>query len=274
MDTYTKLSYDFSRQLTKHYSTSFSLASRLFSSSIRPHIYNIYGLVRIADEIVDTYTGPDQASRLQALALETAAAMQTGYSPNPFVHAFVSTARRYGIDARLIDPFFTSMALDIQPSTYRAANDYNRYIYGSAAVIGCMCLKVFSNGDTTLYEQLRPAAEALGRAFQKVNFLRDLVDDHDRLHRYYFPVDDFDSFDDDTKANLVGDIRADFLAGNMAIHALPIGARKAVQAASVYYEALLQRLAVTPVEVLKHSRVRVPDSYKLRLFLKISLGGR
>ena len=174
MDTYNKLSYRISELTTKSYSTSFSMSGRLFDAKIRPHIYAIYGLVRIADEIVDTYMGADTRAQLDALethVLEQLAAEQP-FSPNPIVQSFVVTAQRFGFGSELIKPFFKSMRADITAKKF-TKKSYDGYIYGSAEVIGLMCVKVFANDDA-LYDNLKPGALALGRAYQKVNFLRDM----------------------------------------------------------------------------------------------------
>ena len=262
MDLYTRTSEAMSRVLTNNYSTSFSFATRLFSKDIRRHIYNVYGLVRLADEIVDTYTGRDADKLLDALQAETHAAIPRGYSTNPVVHAFAQSASQFGIAKSLIDPFFESMRLDLDPKAYNP-KDYERYIYGSAQVVGLMCLKVFCGGDAAQYQKLEPGAKALGGAFQKVNFLRDIADDHKRLGRYYFPVGSFDGFDEATKLQIVADIDADFAAAHTAIKQLPRSARPAVMAAYQYYVRLHKKLRATPAVTIKTRRVRISNPHKL-----------
>lgn len=262
MDLYTRTAGQMSQVLTNNYSTSFGLATRLFGAEIRPHIYNVYGLVRLADEIVDTYTGSDAGQLLDDLQAETHAAIPRGYSTNTVVHAFAVTAKKFGIDASLIDPFFESMRIDLHPKNYKS-DDYERYIYGSAQVVGLMCLKVFCQGDAAQYEKLEPGAKALGGAFQKVNFLRDIADDYQRLGRYYFPVGSFKDFDEETKMYIVLDIDRDFALAHAAIVRLPATARPAVMAAYKYYLRLHNKLRETPADVIKKQRIRVSNPHKL-----------
>jgi phytoene synthase len=262
MDLYTRTAGQMSQVLTNNYSTSFGLATRLFGAEIRPHIYNVYGLVRLADEIVDTYTGSDAGLLLNDLQAETHAAIPRGYSTNTVVHAFAVTAKKFGIDASLIDPFFESMRIDLHPKNYKS-DDYERYIYGSAQVVGLMCLKVFCQGDAAQYKKLESGAKALGGAFQKVNFLRDIADDHERLGRYYFPVGSFKDFDEETKMYIVLDIDRDFALAHEAIVRLPVTARPAVMAAYKYYLRLHNKLRETPADVIKKQRIRVSNPHKL-----------
>lgn len=267
MDLYSSTSYDLSEKLTKRYSTSFSTSSRLFARSIRKHIYAIYGLVRIADEIVDTYSGNDAARHLERLKKDVYQAIKEGYSTNPIVHSFALTASSYGIGPELIDPFFESMAMDLEQKVFDQ-DLYERYIYGSAEVVGLMCLKVFVNGDTATYDFLVPGARALGAAYQKVNFLRDIAADYRDLGRVYFPNVDYKTFSERDKKRIVKDISADFTSAQTAIPHLPKNARKAVQASFDYYGELLEILKETPVAVIKSRRVRVPNRKKAVLFVK------
>lgn len=262
MDLYTRTAAKMSQVLTNNYSTSFGLATRLFGREIRAHIYNVYGLVRLADEIVDTYTGSDAGELLDALQTEVHAAIPRGYSTNPVVHAFAVTAAKYTITKTLIDPFFASMRMDLDPKSYRT-KDYERYIYGSAQVVGLMCLKVFCQGNATQYKKLEPGAKALGGAFQKVNFLRDIADDYERLGRYYFPVGSFAKFDEATKIQIVADIAADFALAHTAIRQLPKTARPAVMAAYKYYRRLHEKLRDTPAATIKKQRIRISNPHKI-----------
>jgi len=262
MDLYTRTASQMSQVLTNNYSTSFGLATRLFGREIRAYIYNVYGLVRLADEIVDTYAGRDAGELLNALQAETHAAIPRAYSTNPVVHAFAITAAKFGITKTLIDPFFESMRIDLKPKNYHA-KDYKRYIYGSAQVVGLMCLKVFCHGDAAQYKKLEPGAKALGGAFQKVNFLRDIADDHERLGRYYFPVGSFAGFDEATKIQIVADIDADFALAHTAIRQLPTSARPAVMAAYQYYLRLHKKLRATPAATIKKQRIRISNPHKL-----------
>lgn len=265
MDLYTKLSFDLSRQLTNSYSTSFGLSSRLFSREIRRHIYAIYGLVRIADEIVDTYKGDDQKLILNNLEDQIYSSMNSGYSSNPIVHSFVVTAKKFGIDRDLIEPFFESMRKDIG-NAYKPS-DYKEYIYGSAEVVGLMCLKVFCFGDEDRYTMLAPGARALGSAYQKVNFLRDMRQDNKELGRVYFPNVSFKSFSNKDKKIIEADIEKDYINARESINALPISSRVAVSTSYRYYQELLSGLKQCSARGIKSRRVRVADSKKLIIML-------
>ncbi len=266
MELYTKTSYELSRLLTLRYSTSFGKSTKLFSADIQPHIFAIYGLVRIADEIVDTYEGDDKAKLLNELEATTYQTISTGYSTSPIVHAFALTAREYAIDQPLIAAFFESMRLDLAPHIY-TQELYETYIYGSAEVIGLMCLKVFTGGNHKEYKRLEKGARALGAAYQKINFLRDIASDHDERQRVYFPGVQFESFDDAAKAVIIKDIRRDFTTAQQAVDELPINAHKAVSLSYAYYKALLDTLEKTPAETIKTNRVRVPDIKKFLLLI-------
>lgn len=270
MDLYTTTSYQLAEQLTKRYSTSFSASSRLFAATTRPHIYAIYGLVRVADEIVDTYRGTDAGERLGQLNQELARALKTGFSPNPIVHAFAATARAYSIQGDLITPFFDSMASDIIHAPLNH-EQYRHYIYGSAEVIGLMCLKVFTKNDTT-YHTLAPGARALGAAYQKVNFLRDIKADHDTLGRVYFPSVTYDTFNDAAKAHIIADIKNDLAIARPALRQLPKNCRRAVNASRHYYTALLKKLEHTPAAELKQRRLRIAGVKKLWLYAAAKVG--
>lgn len=263
MDQYGQVAGQVARLVTNSYSTSFGTATKLFPRAIRQDIYNIYGLVRIADEIVDTYLGSDSAQQLANLEQETYRALNSGYSANLIVHAFVQTARRYHIGQDLIKPFFYSMHLDTSPQHY-TPELYAQYIDGSAEVVGLMCLKVFVATEAE-YQHLEPGARALGAAFQKVNFLRDLAADQANLERYYFPGSSFTSFDDNVKADIVRDIEADFAVAKQAIPQLPASARPAVSTAYRYFERLLAKLKAAPAAELLQKRVRLNNAVKLSL---------
>lgn len=271
MELYNRTAALLAEALTKQYSTSFSMASTLFARDIRSDIYNIYGLVRIADEIVDTYDGPDQASLLNDLEQETYEAIKRGFSTNPIVQAFAATASKYGIDQHIIAPFFDSMRLDLQPQVYDAEL-LQTYIYGSAEVVGLMCLKVFCNGDDELYKDLAPGAKRLGAAYQKVNFLRDIADDYTVLRRYYFVGSSFDTLDESAKQAIINDITNDFDAAKPYVANLPVNARKAVTLSYSYYRELLKKLSDTPIEEIKQRRVRLSKSQKLALYAAVRLG--
>ena len=267
MELYSDSSFELSERLTKRYSTSFSMSSRLFDASIRKYIYAIYGLVRIADEIVDSFRAQSAASDLEALRQEVFAAIERGYSVNPIVHSFAVTANLYKIGPDLINPFFDSMALDLQ-SVRLDADSYKAYIHGSAEVVGLMCLKVFTAGDQSTYDSLALGARALGSAYQKVNFLRDMKADYEELGRVYFPSVDFNEFSEADKNSIVDDIEADFAASLQATNKLPANSRKAVKASYDYYYELLAKLKASSVSDIKSKRIRVSDTRKLTLLMK------
>ena len=273
MDLYAKVAYENSRHLTLSYSTSFGMSSRFFGKQIQPHIYAVYGLVRIADEIVDTYKGPDAEALLDDLEKTTYAALKSGYSTNPIVHAFGLTAQKYGIAKQLIKPFFESMRMDLHPQDY-SPKYYEKYIYGSAEVVGLMCLRVFCDGNDKLYESLREGASALGAAYQKVNFLRDMAADYKELGRLYFPGSTFEMFGEKEKQAIVRDIKNDFKKALPALHKLPESSRKATLLSYVYYSELLNKLEKTPVDSIKTSRVRIPNSKKFLLMATTLSGAR
>ena len=269
MELYTTTSYEAARLLTLNYSTSFGQSSKLFAPDMRDHIYAIYGLVRIADEIVDTYKGKDAAKLLKDFEAETFAALRSGYSTNPIIHAFVTTAKRFGISRDLLRPFFKSMRMDLKTLAF-TTHAYNQYIYGSAEVIGLMCLKVFCDDDA-LYKKLEPGARALGAAYQKVNFLRDIAADYHERGRVYFPGVTFEAFNEKKKSMILRDITKDFAKAKPAVASLPIGARKAVAVSFVYYSELLRKLERTSAEKLKTTRIRVSTPKKIQLFVGTAL---
>lgn len=271
MELYTSTSYELSKKLTNRYSTSFSMSSRLFDGTIRQHIYAIYGLVRIADEIVDTYTGGDQERRLEDLQLETAHAIQTGYSVNPIVHSFAQTARAYGITDDLLLPFFASMKADITQKTF-TKKEYDAYIYGSAEVVGLMCLRVFVGGDKSQYDALEQGARSLGAAYQKINFLRDIKSDYMALGRMYFPDVQFDLFSENDKQTIIDDIEHDLAVAERSMAQLPTCAQAAVKASYYYYSALLRKLKKLSVAEILSGRVRIANSRKIILLMKARLG--
>ena len=271
MDLYDKVAYENSRHLTLRYSTSFGISSRFFSAAIKPHIYAIYGLVRIADEIVDTYKGKDAGEQLDRLEAETYSAITVSYSTNPIVHAFAKTAATYGIDKQLIEPFFSSMRMDLHPQSY-SDKDYKKYIHGSAEVVGLMCLHVFVDGNDAEYKKLADGAAALGSAYQKVNFLRDMAADYRELGRLYFPGLSFETFSESDKRAIIDDIQQDFADAIPALTKLPPSSRKATMVSYVYYNELLVRLEKTPLQTLKTTRIRVPSPRKIALLIKTLVG--
>ncbi len=271
MDHYATMSYQLAEQLTKRYSTSFSSSSSLFDATIRQHIYAIYGMVRLADEIVDTYRGSDALQQLDAFEQEVAQAVSIGYSTNPIVQAYALTAQTFSIQEDLTAPFFASMRSDIKPPKNRALTqaEYDAYIYGSAEVVGLMCLRVFVNGDTKLYTKLSPGARALGSAYQKINFLRDCAADYTTLGRSYFPgIESLDDLTESAKKAIVHDIRRELHVAEKAVQALPLTARKAVRLSFLYYSELLKRLDQTSAQTIRTHRIRVPTVKKVYLFVK------
>jgi len=269
VELYNQASYKASKLITNEYSTSFGLSIRLFEASLRPHIYAIYGLVRIADEVVDTYTGKDRLKVLNDLEKQTMAAIITGYSTNPIIHAFALTAQKYDIDGSLIAPFFESMRMDITPQVFDQEL-YDTYIYGSAEVVGLMCLKVFTD-DIKRYNQLEKGAGKLGAAYQKINFLRDIAADAEGLGRWYFPISSFAAFDDKAKNAIVRDIEKDLAAAKKAIAKLPDSSQKAVSLSYQYYGELLKKIKLTPATQLRQKRIRVNNLQKTVLFARTSL---
>ena len=253
----------------RHYSSSFGLASRLLAEPVRTQVRNVYALVRVADEIVDN---PDprlgrapRAQMLSWLQEDVRHALTTGYSGNLVVHAFARTAIGSGITEELIDPFFASMRMDLE-TTVHTPESFDRYVYGSAEVVGLMCLRVFlaeeRPGD---YDRLAPGARRLGAAFQKLNFLRDLAEDHDTLARCYFPGVDVDRFCDADRDRILDDIAADLDAAAAVIPDLPASSRRAVRVAHATFAELGCRLRATSAAEIRRTRVRVPDPVKLRL---------
>ncbi|WP_413544226.1 phytoene/squalene synthase family protein [Citricoccus nitrophenolicus] len=252
------------------YSTSFGWATRLLAEPVRGDVRSIYALVRVADEMVDD---PDSGlypalrrELLDGLEAETLRAIDCGHSANLVVHAFASAARHHGIDHRLVRPFFASMRADLTRTEHTGAS-LDEYVYGSAEVVGLMCLKAFTGGDEEAYERLAPAARRLGAAFQKVNFLRDLADDHDVLGRRYFPDLDPARFTDDHRDLLLDGIDADLDVAAAGIAELPAGSRRAVQAAHALFAALSRRLRQTPAAEIRRTRVRVSDPHKALILL-------
>lgn len=257
-----------SSALTRKYSTSFSTAVRLLSPSIRQDIYNIYGYVRLADEVVDSFHNYDQQSLLEDLKADTFSAISSGISLNPILNSFQHTVNKHQMPLMLIEDFLQSMELDLHKTSYASKEEYDQYIYGSADVVGLMCLHIFVNGNRDQFEALKHSAMRLGSAFQKVNFLRDLKADYEQLGRVYFPGTDFDALDDKAKQAIISDIKDDMQQGYAGIKKLPIDARLGVYIAYRYYNTLLSKLSRTACEDLKQKRIRVPDLDKCVLFAR------
>lgn len=271
MDLYSLTSQEMSRLLTLKYSTSFGMAIKWVDSSIRNNIFSIYGLVRLADEIVDTYAGPDSVKLLNSLEKETYDAIERGYSVNPVVHAFQVTVRDYNIPKTLIKPFFASMRIDIDTPRHLSQKQYETYIHGSAEVVGLMCLKVFVAGDKEQYNRLSLGATRLGAAFQKVNFLRDFAADSQILGRVYFPNVTNKVINDIEKQAIIADIQTDFMVAEKYIFSLPNNARVAVAISYKYYQSLLDKLDSTPASVICVKRVRTSNFKKFFIMVGAAL---
>ena len=265
---YDNISFDCSKKLTKAFSTSFSFSSRLLPLDQRQAIYATYGFVRVADEIVDTYHDYPQEKLLDRFERDLNEALETRISTNPILNAFQETVYKYNIERELIDAFLKSMRLDLQKKDYKTSEEYQEYIYGSADVVGLMCLRVFVDGDFEQYENLKESAMKLGSAFQKVNFLRDLKNDMEILERSYFPHIDFKHFSNKAKNSIVKEIVQDFDEAFLGIRRLPDSSRLAVYVAYVYYKKLLRIIKRTNPAKIMQSRIRVRNAEKMWLLYK------
>ena len=259
-----------SKITTQHYSTSFSSAIRLLHKGLRKHIHNIYGFVRFTDEIVDTFHEHDKRVLLAEFRSETYAAIERKISLNPILHSFQRTVNYYRIDLNIIDSFFESMELDLQKKQYDATA-YEEYIYGSAETVGLMCLYVFCEGDSEMYDRLKPYAQRLGAAFQKVNFLRDMKNDLERLDRIYFPGCDLKRFTNEEKKAIEADIQKDFDHAYKGIMQLPVKARFGVYAAYKYYFSLFKKIKKLPPHNILEQRIRIPNYSKVFILAKAAL---
>lgn len=259
------VSQNCSKIVTESYSTSFTLATKMLSSSIRQDIYNIYGFVRFADEIVDTFHEYNKEELFQSFELALEKALVNKISLNPILNSFQHTYHKYDIPHHLVEAFMKSMRMDLTKKEYRNFSEYKEYIYGSADVVGLMCLCVFVDGDKEKYEDLKESAMALGSAFQKVNFLRDLKADFEDLQRTYFPNTNLMELDEVSKKRIVDEIKADFALAYSGIIKLPEQAKFGVYTAYRYYKKLLQKLQSTPPLEIKNTRIRVPDYQKIGL---------
>lgn len=271
MDVYNEISFKTSKIITQKYSTSFSKAVSLLPDEMRQATYSIYGFVRLADEIVDTFHSINQELVLDSFERDFYDAMAHGISMNPVLHSFALTVKKYDIPTHLVDSFLKSMKTDLRKQTYTDANELNEYIYGSADVVGLMCLKIFVNGEEQLYNDLEKPAMKLGSAFQKVNFLRDLKADIEDLDRTYFPQFSINTFNEVVKHELIKDIENDFKEAKYGIDRLPEKSKLAVYIAFVYYKKLLENLKTTPSHKIMEKRVRVAGPTKLMLLCKAYL---
>ena len=265
---FDKVSEDSSKIVIKRYSTSFYFSSSLLSKSIRQDIFNIYGFVRLADEIVDTFHEFPKKELLNEFEEELWRSIENKISLNPILNSFQNTVNRYSIPKDLIRSFLDSMKMDLEKKEYNSVEEYKKYIYGSADVVGLMCLKVFVKGSDTLYSDLSDYAISLGSAFQKVNFLRDLKDDSNILKRVYFPNVDMDDFNEESKKEIINEIELDFKNAIKGIARLPKNSRFAVYIAYRYYNKLLKKLKKTSSENIVKKRVRIHNFQKFTVIAR------
>ncbi len=270
MTLYDQTCKECSKLITRRYSTSFSMGIRVFDAKLRLPIYAIYGFVRFADEIVDTFHDKDKAVLLSSFRKQTYEAIESGISLNPVLHAFQEVVNKYKIEYELIDAFLDSMEMDLHFHRYEDSL-YKEYIYGSAEVVGLMCLRVFCEGDESSYQSLKEPACKLGSAFQKINFLRDMKSDYDERGRVYFPGIDFTRFDNKQKEIIEADIKADFDAAYAGIVRLPKSARFGVYLAYVYYINLFEKIKRKTAAHVKEERIRVKDSKKMYLLFSSAI---
>ena len=267
---YHDLSRQCSKITTEKYSTSFSSAIKLLHPQLRTHVFNIYGFVRFADEIVDSFHQYDKAVLLNEFKKETYHSIERGISLNPILHSFQMTVNEFKIPLNLIEAFFKSMEMDLERVSYDEAG-YNEYIYGSAEVVGLMCLYIFCGGNNTSYEKLKPAARSLGAAFQKVNFLRDANADYNQLNRTYFPNVDFNNFTLYVKKEIEENIALDFCNAYQGILQLPAKARFGVYVAYKYYLSLFKKIKKTNATSMMQQRIRIPNYSKAVIVAKAGL---
>ena len=265
---YDSISSESSKIITKKYSTSFSIAVNLLSSNIREAIYNIYGFVRVADEIVDSFEEYPKEELLDRFEEEYRYSLKVGISTNPVINAFQGTVSKYNIDHALVDSFLKSMRTDLEKQNYDNQEEIDNYIYGSADVVGLMCLKVFVQGDDEKYNNLKEPAMKLGSAFQKVNFLRDLNEDFENLNRSYFPNINPNNFTEEDKSKVLLEINNDYEEAYKGIVKLPKEAKLAVYVAYKYYFNLLHKIERTPSKTLKEKRIRVSNPKKMALLVE------
>jgi len=273
LELYHNTCFECSSLITRRYSTSFSMGIRLFHKRFRAPICGIYGFVRFADEIVDTFHDFPKEEMLQRFREDTWRAVDEGISLNPVLHAFQQVVHRYGIDRDLIEAFLHSMEMDLTNSAYDPAG-YEEYIYGSAEVVGLMCLRVFCEGDDEKYQGLKYPARRLGAAFQKINFLRDIRSDYDERGRIYFPGVDFRRFTNEVKRDIEADIKADFDAALEGIRRLPEGTRFGVYLAYKYYTHLFAKIKNAPAQQVAQERFRLSDKRKVYLLFSSAVRHR
>ncbi|MEO7120420.1 MAG: phytoene/squalene synthase family protein [Ginsengibacter sp.] len=270
MQLFHDISCQCSKITTGKYSTSFSSAIRLLHKDLQTPIYNIYGFVRFADEIVDTFHGYNKSVLLSEFKIETYKAIERKISLNPILHSFQMTVNEFEIDKQLIDAFFRSMEYDLDKNSYDAEG-YKDYIYGSAEVVGLMCLNIFCEKDYVNYEKLKPFAQSLGAAFQKVNFLRDVKSDYQLLERTYFPEVDFKNFTSNSKKAIEDEIMLDFNSAYDGIMQLPLKARFGVYVAYKYYLSLFKKIKKTQAEKILDQRIRIPNYSKALIIVRATV---
>lgn len=257
-----------SELVTKEYSTSFSLATRLLGKTVRQDVYNIYGFVRLADEIVDSFSGYEQEKLFNDFEIQLYCALEQKISLNLVLNAFQHTFHKYDMSLEYVEAFMKSMRMDLNKRTYKSREEYEDYIYGSADVVGLMCLQVFVKGDKVKFDVLKESAEKLGSAFQKVNFLRDLKQDYEDLGRTYFPNTNLSELDECSKCLLIDEIESDFEQAYHGILHLPMDARFGVFVAYRYYKQLLKKIEKTPAVEIKNRRIRVNNYKKIELLTR------
>ena len=265
---FDQVSENCSKIVTESYSTSFTLATKMLDRSIRQDIYNIYGFVRFADEIVDSFHDFNKEELLNLFELDLKKSINDKISLNPILNSFQKTLNKYDIDYELVNSFLKSMKSDLNKKQYLSSEEFDEYVYGSADVVGLMCLKVFVKGNQKQYNNLKPYAMSLGSAFQKVNFLRDLKADHDGLNRSYFPNLNIDKFDEKSKTIILNEINKDFSHALKGIFLLPSSARFGVYTAYKYYLKLLNKLKNTNPLKIKSTRIRVPNYQKINVLAR------
>ena len=268
-ELFDQVSYNCSKLVTQKYSTSFSLATKMLAPEIRQAIYNVYGFVRFADEIVDSFHSYDKEALLLQFEKNYYLGKHQNISLNPILNSFIQTVNKYNIENELVQAFLKSMKADLYKNNYSTQEEYNEYIYGSADVVGLMCLRVFVKGDEDKYQELKEAAMKLGSAFQKVNFLRDLKDDFEILNRSYFPNVNLKELDNTTKNQIINEIEADFdFAYRNGILKLPVEAKFGVYIAYKYYKRLLRKLKSVPSSQIMDTRIRISNGLKLSLLMR------
>lgn len=266
MELYDQTTFECSKLITQRYSTSFTLGIKTLNKKFHYPIYSIYGFVRYADEIVDTFHNFNKKELLDSFRQDTYKAIADGVSLNPVLHSFQAVVNKYHIGRELIDSFLHSMELDLTEQDY-SEDGYEEYIYGSAEVVGLMCLRVFCEGDKELYDSLLGPAKKLGSAFQKVNFIRDIKSDYEDRGRVYFPGVDFNKFSKMAKEQIEADIQKDFDDALEGIMRLPAGAKTGVYLAYRYYLKLFRKIKNCPASRIKEERIRIPDSRKMGILL-------